>query len=1475
MTGQDDIHQTAPPPEQAQSRAVRGFDWALLGLLLAALVFIGVGGLLYYKKLAAAARADAQRNLAAVAELKVREIVQWRKEWLRDATYIRRTPYATRRALNVLLKPASESTREMFTDWLDAILAGGCYEQALLLNSQLKVCLTYPEQPPGRLSEPMRRAAEVALRTGQIAEADLYRTTEDGRVRLSLMVPLVVSREGTNDNVSPAGTEESPADRSTGVLVLQVDPQAFLYPLIQTWPIPSRTAETYLVRREGEEVMFLNELRHRKGTALSLRRPISAKDSLVLMAVRDKVSAVEGVDYRGVPVLAAARGVPDTPWFLVTKVDEEEVYADLRQEAGMLWSGMGLSAIASCLGISLIWRWRGTRLLRRQLEAEKERRVLAERIEVLMRDANDIILLMDERWHIVEANARAVENYGFSRDELLRLTLEDLRAPEARADFDRQIRHLTAGGCAILETVHQRKDGMTFPAEASLRVVNIAGAPYGVAFVRDITERKAREGEIKRLNRLYATLSQVNQAIVRCRSREELLSEVCRVAVEFGGFKTAWIGSHDPKTRVITPLACAGAPQDFVHKILHTSEEDEDHFCLCGLAIREGRPSLANDLRLVPELRHWQAAIKEAGMRSAAVFPIRLKGGVWGVFAVYATEPNVFLDREIAMLDETADDVAFGLEGVERERRQKGAEQALRESEEKYRLLVETAREAIYVVQGGIIRFANSAACRMVSASASDVVGRSILDLVPPEDRDAIQERHNRLLHGDLTESQREYRIIGRGGATLWLSVSAVRIVWNGEPATLNLASDITERKQAAARLSAFAALGERLSASRTDKEAARVIVDVADQLLGWDLCIFSQYSAAEDKESMVLGMDIINGRRTECGTVLDHLPPSPLARRAIEQGGQLVLRDQPDGMCPDTRPFGDTTRPSAAILYVPVRNGTEVMGLISIQSYTPRAYDQGSLETFQTLADHCGGTLARIRMQETLRVSEQRFRSVWENSIDGMRLTDRKGRILAVNEAYCKLVKLPREKLEGQTFSVVYRAQGSGEGMDVYRQRFDSGTILPHLIAHTWLWNSEEVDLEISNSFLDLGRQGKVVFSVFRNTTERKRLEAELHQSQKMEGIGKLAGGVAHDFNNLLVVIRGNAELLLMGGEALSAEARECLGHVASASERAANLTRQLLIFSRKQVTQFQPVALNELIGNLTKMLQRVISENIQLECVLGEPLPFIQADPGMVEQVLLNLVVNARDAMPKGGHLHIATERVRLEAADTKGGAEAHAGEFVRLSVTDTGTGIAPEVLPRIFEPFFTTKDVGKGTGLGLATVYGIVKQHQGWVDVSSRIGEGTTFAIFLPAITPPAQAAAAAPAEPEPRGNGETILLAEDDYSVRMITRRVLEMYQYKVLEAASSGEAIEVWSRHRQEIALLLTDIVMRDGMTGRDLADRLRSERPGLRLIFMSGYSAEVVGRDTDFFQRNKSLFIQKPCSADTLIRTVRQCLDEA
>ncbi|HTR78559.1 MAG TPA: ATP-binding protein, partial [Gemmatimonadaceae bacterium] len=403
-------------------------------------------------------------------------------------------------------------------------------------------------------------------------------------------------------------------------------------------------------------------------------------------------------------------------------------------------------------------------------------------------------------------------------------------------------------------------------------------------------------------------------------------------------------------------------------------------------------------------------------------------------------------------------------------------------------------------------------------------------------------------------------------------------------------------------------------------------------------------------------------------------------------------------------------------------------------------------------------------------------------------------------------------------------------------------------------------------------------VVGTAQDITERKRAEKELHdtearlrQAQKMEAVGQLAGGLAHDFNNLLTVILSYSAMLL-AAHTESDETTGSLREIKGAAERAAALTRQLLAFTRQQLLQPRLLDLNETVTNVDRMLRRLITENIEVRTVLSTALGFVKADPGQIEQVLINLAVNARDAMRDGGTLTIETNNVELDGSYVHQGAVAKAGPYVMLAVTDTGTGIPPDIRERIFEPFFTTKAQGHGTGLGLSTVHGIVEQSGGHVWVYSEMGIGTTFKVYLPRVAhedADAQRPAAAPATK--RGT-ETVLLVEDDAAVRSVASRVLSRAGYTVIEAANGAEAIRLCDDPSRVLDLIVSDMVM-PGISGPDLARELRARRPKAGILLMSGYTRDSVVRDG--LLRNESFFIEKPFTPDALLRTVREILDHA
>jgi PAS domain S-box-containing protein len=511
-----------------------------------------------------------------------------------------------------------------------------------------------------------------------------------------------------------------------------------------------------------------------------------------------------------------------------------------------------------------------------------------------------------------------------------------------------------------------------------------------------------------------------------------------------------------------------------------------------------------------------------------------------------------------------------------------------------------------------------------------------------------------------------------------------------------------------------------------------------------------------------------------------------------------------------------------------------------------------------------------RRRADEALRESEARKRAVLEAALDAIFTIDQYGRILEVNPATERTFGFAASEMVGQELAALIvppaLREAHRQGLERQRRTGEAKVLGRVLEMPALRRDGHEFPSELTISRVEV--EGSPLFVGFvRDVTERRSLEAQLRQSQKMEAIGRLAGGVAHDFNNLLTTILGYSDLLT---EKLSQDPflREGIEEIRKAGERAATLTRQLLAFSRKQVLTPVVLDLNVVVADLEKMLRRLIGEDIDMVTVLDKSLAHVKADPGQIEQVVVNLVVNSRDAMPRGGKLTIETKNVRLDEVYAREHGYVAAGPYVLLAVSDTGSGMDSETRAHIFEPFFTTKGQGKGTGLGLSTVYGIVKQTGGSIEVYSEVSHGTTFKIYLP---PALEALRSAPPGPavRPSPGSETILLVEDEEGVRALTRRVLVTYGYTVLEALSGEDAVEVAGRYPGVIHLMVTDAVM-PGMSGPQLARHLSSLRPDMRVLFVSGYTDDAIVRHG--LLKPTEAFLQKPFSPDALARKVREVL---
>ncbi|HEY1186653.1 MAG TPA: PAS domain S-box protein, partial [Gemmata sp.] len=584
------------------------------------------------------------------------------------------------------------------------------------------------------------------------------------------------------------------------------------------------------------------------------------------------------------------------------------------------------------------------------------------------------------------------------------------------------------------------------------------------------------------------------------------------------------------------------------------------------------------------------------------------------------------------------------------------------------------------------------------------------------------------------------------------------------------------------------------------------------------------------------------------------------------ESAGEVLERRPLDCVHPDDRPLAHARLAAMAASGEPAP-GAE-MRLVRADGRAVRAYTVSA-----PIAGYGGPAylVALSDLSERERAMEL-LRSVLDSVGDAILTIDGRGTVTSANRATERLFGYAAAELLGGNVSALMPEPHRGEhdryvadylrtgvarvigvGREVDGRRKD-GTTFPAELTVT-----------------EFARDGERHFTgVLRDISARRRLEEQFRQAQKMEAVGRLAGGVAHDFNNLLTIINGYSEMLLSGCPA-GDPAREMLAAVHDAGERAARLTQQLLAFSRKSVVEPRLVDLSELVAESAKLLRRLIGEDIAL-AVLTDPAPVpVVIDPGQFEQVLMNLAVNARDAMPTGGRLTLETRCVDLDSGSGRSHPDLPPGRYAALRVADTGCGMSPEVRDKIFEPFFTTKGVGKGTGLGLAVVHGVVKQAGGSVAVESADGAGTTFTVLLPPATGAPAGAAPGVTRLAPRGS-ETVLLAEDEDAVRTLVRVALEGQGYTVLPASGGAEALDRLRAHPDPVHLLVTDVVMPQ-MSGRELAEAARAARPGLRVLYMSGYTDDALGRHG--LEGTGDQFIQKPFTPLGLARRVRALLDRS
>ncbi len=1190
-------------------------------------------------------RDQVEAELATIADLKVDQIVEWRTEILRDAAAFYANPTFAR-LVDRAVYDDDPAARQELAAWLTPVARTFRYQWIEVVDSagdpRLSISASGLSETP---AEPHPHDHAAALRSGGVVFQDFHRHAPGDPVHLSVLAPILRQ------------------DTLLGGLEIWVDPTVHLYPTLLRWPTPSPTAETLLVRRDGDDVLFLNPLRFRPEVPLEFRLPLSRSTLPAARALLGDEGIVRGTDYRGEPVLAAIRRVPDTGWRLVARIDRSEAFAPLRERLQWLLAVVALLLLGGVWAAAFVWQ-------RREKLHYQDRLRVEERHGTLLDSIGDAVIATDREGRVEVMNPVAERLTGWSEGEARGRPLEDvfrIISEETREPPVNPVSRVLSEGQTVglaNATLLIARDGSEVPiADSAAPVRDPDGRLTGVILVfRDQTEEWAARAALRRSEARHRNLfNSIRDAI--------LVADTDRRIIDCNPAFTELFGYTLDEIR--------GKPTSEVHA-------SEAEYREIGERLLEHMDD--------PSFIH----VSRYRKKSAEVFP---------------AETSAFYLRDDA-------GAVVGFIGLIRDITEwRAAAEALAVREEQYRTLFEDAPVGIFRTRsdGGALE-ANPAMARILGFDSPEAAVAHYTDLghqlyVDPARRDDFLQQLRQ--HGRVRGFQ--YRAAAADGQIRWLEMDA-RIDVEHEDGTFEIEGftwDITDRQQAQHELRKRQDMLER-----TERLA---------RIGSWEMDVGTGAVTWSDEMFRIFGRAPAQGA------------PS------LEEHAELLGS-------------GDMERLSGVVR---------------------RAIEEGESYDLEIEVIRPDGTVRQCRA-----------RGFPERAPDG-----------AVATLYGSVDDITERK---------------------------------------------------------------------RREEEERSLRAQLGQAQKMESVGRLAGGVAHDFNNMLAVILGHAELVrerLDEDSGLLDDLREIEG----AAERSASLTKQLLAFAREQVADPRILDLNEKVEGLLKMLRRLIGEDTELVWrPVAEALP-INMDPAQLDQVLINLVVNARDAIEGVGTITIETDRVDIDQEYAAEHAYAVPGDFTTLTVTDTGSGMDPNTLECVFEPFFTTKSTGEGTGLGLSTVFGVVQQNGGFVKAYSEVGEGSVFRVYLPrAEDSKGDGSARAHDTARASGGTETILIVEDQPAVLGLARKILDRLGYRTLLAETPMDALELARAHAGDIDLLITDVVMPE-MNGRELAEKFTASYPDMAVLFMSGYPSGVIA-DRGILDAGTH-FLQKPFTVKELGLRVRQALD--
>ena len=1014
---------------------------------------------------------------------------------------------------------------------------------------------------------------------------------------------------------------------------------------------------------------------------------------------------------------------------------------------------------------------------------------------------------------------------GYTEQDLQSMTVYDITLPDDR-EATRQLGEALAEGMTTtgsLEKRYLRKDGeIVWIYLVSTGVYDSDGKLlYTVSITQDVTERKMADDRVKRLNRVYAVLSDINQALVRIRDTDELFKEACRVAVDVGGFRLAWIGVVDEKNGSVKPVAFSGDREGFSKLSEIAPPTDMPQRGPVGTAVLEKHHVVKNDVEHDGLSLPWSAEAIKRNLRSIAVFPLMSGDQVYGVICFYSSEVGFFDEQEVSLLKELSFDIMYSIENIKRE-------------EERKRLQIDRDRMFNYSVDmlaiigfDSYLKQINPAWSRILGWTNEELMQRSFFDFVNPDDRESTRKFAAGLAEGK-TAYAFENRCACKDGSDKWLSWNCVPLV--EEKMIFAVIRDITDQKRDSEQLLIRnSAIESSISAIGLADMQGKIFYVNGAFLKLWG------YDSSRD----VLGKNISRFSISD-----ERL----LAAVRTMMTGKGFL-----GESKGNRRDGTSFDFEISASVVKSGLGEPICMMASFMDITERKRSEEKLNI----------------AYEDLKRSEEKYRSLFEQSKDAIIMANNDGSLIDANPVAVELLG----------FDSKDEFIGTNMG-DIYANPEDRRALLEVLDFDRYVKEREFVLKKKSGELItvsssitavhDVANHLVSILGIFHDVTKEKSLEAQLVQAQKLESLGTLAGGIAHDFNNILGIIMGYSGL--MDKENPQPEKiSKSVDAIQKAAERGTALVNQLLTFARKGESVYERVQVNDVVVEILKLLKEILPKTIEVVSVTDPALPLISADPAQLHQVLMNLCINSRDAMANGGTLKIRTEKLEGDSL-VRTFPAALPGKYIVLAVSDTGTGMDEETKKRIFDPFFTTKEVGKGTGLGLALVHSIVANHEGFVDVATQLGMGTTFFIYLPVKEHKMDHVETADATlQDVPGGRETVLLIEDEEMLRDLVKTVIESKGYNVLTASDGEEGIDLFERRHDEIDVVISDLGL-PKISGEEVLKRIRLIAPSARLVAASGFIEPEV--KSSLLDIGVTRIVQKPYMISEILKTVREVIDK-